>query len=195
MSKYLPFLLVATLAEVSLALPQGGQAPFSITISASDSDFKVNSEVKIRLVFKNTSTEEIPYMRGPGTGVEPHGEFFTIVEVHDAKGELVPQTRYHRLLRGKDDTNANRAAPEKSGAAQPTLERPEPRPLIWRSFSGIMLKPGESRDEDIVVSKLYDLSQPGQYTISASRRLSNVTTDPHSKLVAKSNTLTIRITK
>lgn len=61
------------------------------------------------------------------------------------------------------------------------------------SFVGYMLQPGETRKEDIVVSKLYDLSRPGQYSISASRRLGEITTDPNYKLVAKSNTLIITI--
>jgi hypothetical protein len=157
--------------------------------------FRVGSEVRIRLVFKNTSDHEIPYVRGPGTGVEPHGEIFTDVEVRDAKGELSLETKYHRALRGKDDNSANPAVQDKSGGAPATSGRPEPRLRFWGSFTGFMLKPGESREEDIVVSKLYDLSQPGQYTISASRRLSSLGTDPNSKVVAKSNRLMITITK
>jgi hypothetical protein len=195
MRRCLLYVLVATIAEVALAIPQGNQVPFSITISAAQSVFKADSEVRIRLVFKNTSGEEVPYARSLGTGVEPQGEIFTDVEVRDAKGELAPETKYYRLLRGKPDTSANPPAPEKSGEAPATSGRPEPRPMFRWSFTGVMLRPGEFREEDIVVSKLYDLSQPGRYTISATRRLSDVTTDPNSKLIAKSNTLTITITK
>ena len=194
MSKSFPFLLLA-IAELALALPQGDQVPFSITISAAENAFKAGSEVRIRLVFKNISDHEVFYRRGPGTGVEPHGELSAEVEVHDAKGELVPETRYQRILRGTDDTRANPATPDKPGAAPATSDRSEPRPLIRGSFTGSMLKPGESREEDIVVSELYDLSQPGRYTITASRRLSDLANDPNSKIIAKSNALMITITK
>ena len=187
----LPYLLVAVLAGLALGFPQVNQAPFSITISAASNVIKAGSEVRIRLVFKNTTSEEIPYGRGPGIGIEPQGELFSEVEVRDAKGELMPETKYHRVLRGKADTSANRAAPQKSGAAAATSDPPEPLPSIRMSVIGYMLKPGEFREEDIVVSKLYEMSQPGQYSISASRRA----TDPRSDVVAKSNTLIITMTK
>jgi hypothetical protein len=194
MSKCFPYLLVA-LAEIALALPQGDQAPFSITINGAKNVFEAGSEVRIRLVFKNTSGEEIPYGRSLGTGVETQGELFTDVEVRDAKGGLMPKTKYYRALRGEPDTGANLSAQEKSGAAPATSDPPEPRPTFQGSFVGFMLKPGESREEEIVVSKLYDLGQPGQFAITTSRRLSVPATDPRSKLVAKSNTLMITIVK
>jgi hypothetical protein len=195
MSKCFRCLLAAALVALAPALPQGNEVPFSITITAAQSLFMAGSEVTIRLVFKNTSDHEVPYTRGLGTGVEAHGEFFTDVAVRDASGELVPETKYHRVLRGKDDTSASQASPEKTGEVPATSGPPKPRLRFRGSFTGVMLKPGEFREEDIVVSKLYDLSQPGQYTISASRRLSDVSTDPQSKLVAKSNTLKITIIK
>jgi hypothetical protein len=63
------------------------------------------------------------------------------------------------------------------------------------SVVGYILKPGEAREEEIPLDQLYDLSQPGRYTISASRRLSDVTTDPRSHTVAYSNSITITVTK
>jgi len=68
-----------------------------------------------------------------------------------------------------------------------------PTDLNVKVISFQALRPGETREEDIVVTKLYDLSSPGQYSISASRRLGEITTDPNYKLVAKSNTLLITI--
>lgn len=195
MRKCLPYLLLATVADLPLALAQSNEAPVSITISADTNVFKAGSEVRIRLVLKNTSSGEIPYKRTLGTGVEPNGEFFSQIEVRGSKGQMAPETKYYRLLQGKPDTSAKSPAVEKSGTVPATSVRPEPLPMFFGSFTAHMLKPGEFREEDIVVSKLYDLSQPGQYTISASRRLSNVSTDPNSKIVAKSNTLTISITR
>jgi hypothetical protein len=195
MGKRLSFLLAAVLAELPLVFAQSHIVPFSITITSDTNIFKVGSEVRIRLVFKNTSAQDIPYVRKPGTGIETQGEFFSDIEVRDAKGELAPDTKYHQLIRGKHDISPTPSARKKTGAALPSSDIPEPLPRIGGSFMTIMLKPGESREEDIVVSKLYDLSKPGQYTISASRRLSDVLTDPNSKLVGKSNTLMITITE
>jgi hypothetical protein len=58
-----------------------------------------------------------------------------------------------------------------------------------------MLKPGESREGIIVLNKLFDLSKPGRYAVSVRRRLVYVLTDPRSKIIATSNTLTITITR
>jgi hypothetical protein len=195
MRKYLPYLLFAAVADLALAPAQDGHIPFSITLSVAQNVLQAGSKVRIRLVFKNTSDHEIQYVRGPGIGVEPHGEIFTDVEVRGTKGELMPETKYYRALRGKDDTSANTAGAMKSAVTSATSGPPELRPRIRGSFVGLMLKPGESMEEDIVVSKLYDLSQPGRYAISASRPLSNIATDPNSQLIARSNTLMITITK
>jgi len=195
MSKCVQCLLVAAVVGLALALPQVNQSTFSISISSADSIFEAGSEVKIRLVFKNTSDHEIPYVRGLGTGVEPRGEIFTDIEVRKLNGDLMPETRYQRLLRGKDDLGTKAATLERPAPDQPGSRAPEPRPRLTGSYVGYLLEPGESREEDLIVSNLYDLSQPGQYTITASRRLSDIATDPNSKLVAKSNTLMITVTK
>jgi len=135
MPKCLPFLFVAALTGLPIILAQGSQVPFSITIDAETNVFRAGSEIRIRLVLKNTSTAEIPYVRGPGIGVEPHGERFTNIEVRDAKGELIPETRYHRALRGRPETSARPTAPKKSGVAPDESERPQPRKFIWSSLS------------------------------------------------------------
>src|SRR5665213_681986 len=153
MNRYISFLLIGILAKIAPVAAQENAVPFSITISAAGDVFKSGAEVKIRLVFRNISRNEIPYVRGLGTGVERQGELFSDVEVRDAKGDLVPETKYYRVLRGKPDTSASPAA---SGS-------PGTRWGFRGSFTGVMLKPGESREEDIVVSKLYDLSHSGQY--------------------------------
>lgn len=194
MTIWLRCLLIAALAELAPGFPQGNQAPFSITISAAKNVFKAGSEVKIRLVFKNTSDHEVPYGRGLGIGVEPQGELFSDVEVRDAKGDLAPETKYGLLIRGNAGSSASPATREKSAGTQAASGPPEPLPIIRMSVVGYMLKAGESREEDIDITKLYDLSQPGQYTISASRLPLESATDPNGRVV-KSNALVITITK
>lgn len=195
MTRRFQYCLVATLVQLPLAFPQASQVPFSITIDAETNVYKAGSEVKISLIFKNISDHEIPYVRSPGIGVEPRGENFTNVEVRDLKGALMTETDYHRALRGKPQTGADPAGRKKSGEAPGAAEAPKPQLVNWGSYVGYMLKPGESREEVIVVSKLYDLDQPGQYTITAWRRLSDHTASPNHKIIAKSNTLTITIIK
>jgi len=183
-------LVVESVLALGVALAQSDQVPFSVSIAAESNVFKAGSEVKIRLTLRNISNEEIPCARNPGPRVDRLGEFFAEVEVRDSKGNLAPETKYYRLIRGKADPAMKSAALEKpvKGSAHP-----QPQALFGGSVAVLMLKPGESQDADIVVSKLYDLTQPGEYTISAARRFSQLETDPRSKIIAKSNTLTISI--
>ena len=97
----------------------------------------------------------------------------------------MPETDYGRVLHGKPDPS-----PRPSTSAPP-----KPRLRTTMSVVGHLLKPGEAREEDIVVSELYDMSQPGEYTISAFRRMLDLDTDPRSKIIAFSNMLTITVTK
>jgi hypothetical protein len=55
---------------------------------------------------------------------------------------------------------------------------------------GCTFKPGESRTSGGVITRLYDLSQPGDYTIQVSQPVSG---DPNADVV-KSNTLEITVT-
>ncbi|HTX36141.1 MAG TPA: hypothetical protein VME43_14020 [Bryobacteraceae bacterium] len=185
---------IAALAAFAFAMasPLANEPRFSITLSAPQTVFKAGSEVKIRLVFKNISSGEVPYGRTLGIGVEPHGEFLNDVEVRDAKGDSMPKTDYYRALRGDREAAARLAGALNSGKPSGPVHV-----VIGFNYSmtAYMLKPGESREEDIVVSKLFDLSKPGQYTVTASRRLLDYDNDPRSKIIAKSNALTITIVK
>lgn len=63
----------------------------------------------------------------------------------------------------------------------------------WSSNIGRTLKPGEALVEEIDVTKLYDLSQPGIYTISVTRH-----PEPWQHLgagVFRSNTIAVTVVK
>jgi hypothetical protein len=162
-------LLFASLVFLAAAFGQPKQPAFSIAISAPDV-ISAGSEPKLSIVLKNTSDHEIML----GRSVQPgHGELHHDVEVRDDKGDLAPETEYHRKIKGRLSATPGKAPP----------------PPNVRSDIFIPMKPGETRNDDLTISKLYDLSKPGKYTIQVSRF------DEDTKGVVKSNTITVSVTK
>jgi len=81
---------------------------------------------------------------------------------------------------------------EIGGAPPSKVARPHPE--IGETFHSwpCVLNPGESTTmDDSLISKLYDLSRPGKYSIRASRFISG---DRKENGVVKSNTITITVT-
>jgi hypothetical protein len=162
-------LLYASLVFLPAAFGQPKQPAFSITISAPDV-ISAGSEPKLSIVLKNTSDHKIMLTRSLQTD---RGELHHDVEVRDDKGDLVPEMEYHQKLKGR--------LPATPGKAPP--------PPIVGSDIFVTMKPGETRNDDLTISKLYDLSKPGKYTIQVSRF------DETAKAVVKSNTITVNVTK
>lgn len=67
-----------------------------------------------------------------------------LTQVRDERGNLAPETEYQRQLK----CNA--------------------RFTEGRNMA-VILKPGESRDDEIIVNQLYELNSPGNYSVQVSR--------------------------
>jgi hypothetical protein len=63
--------------------------------------------------------------------------------------------------------------------------------LLVISDAAILLEPGEKLEEDTILSKLVDLTSPGEYEVQLSRPVSE---DPKSDIVT-SNKITITVTE
>jgi hypothetical protein len=162
-------LFFVSLGFLAAVFGQPKQPAFSITINAPDV-ISAGSEPKLSIVLKNTSDHEIML----GRSVQPdQGELHHDVEVRDDKGDLAPETEYHRKIKGR----------------LPTIPGKAPPPPNVSSVIFIPMKPGETRKDDLTLSKLYDLGKPGKYTIQLSRF------DEDTKAVVKSNTITVNVTK
>ena len=76
---------------------------------------------------------------GKAPGIQPLAESEYIVEAYIHKDQLAPETEYGRNLRQNK--------------------------LWFRSRVSVRLQPGDSVKDGVIVSKLYDLSRPGEYSI------------------------------
>lgn len=118
---------------------QASTGPISVTVQPPAGPVKAGSELRVKVTTTNTSDHEIRFARGFG-----EQEFDFDIEVRDEKGQTPPLTETYRQLK----------------------EHPSSR---WGSYSTYVLEPGKSFDDDLVVTKLYKITQPGKYNISVTR--------------------------
>ena len=100
---------------------------------------------------------------------------FYRVDVQDSQGGVPPETEL-----GQASGNRGDVPPPGRG---PNLPPPGREDVLGKTYA-----PGEERTQIIVVNDLYDLSQPGHYTIQVRRW------DDDTKTWVKSNTITVTVT-
>lgn len=149
------------------------EVPFSITISAIPDTVKAGSDVRLNMVYTNTSAREITLLRTVGVN---QGEYFSRVLIQDDRGKAVSSSKYGRELTGKD------ATPQGHG---PYYLPPD----ALGGLIGFELPPGKTLGDGMILSKLHDLSRPGKYTVQVERF------DESTKTFVKSNKITITVTE
>jgi hypothetical protein len=137
---------------------------YSITISTQHSTVKVGSPIVLRIITKNVSDHVINRILISGSGTEKLSKFR--IDLRDESGNLVKETPYGRTVHG--------TVPDRPhGGSMIIGEEP--------------LDPGQTLDQELDLSKEYDLSRPGTYTVRL-RRL-----DFHVKDI-NSNAVSITVT-
>jgi hypothetical protein len=136
---------------------------------------QLGAEVRIKIVLKNISTHPIDFSRSPS---EERGEDSHEVEVRDEQGNRLSETKYYRVVRGKevDDT------PRPNGEFSPRFVR-------GGSRLGKTVPPGEVFTDGLILNKLVEIAAPGKYTVTV-RRLDETT-----KSFVSSNTINLTLTK
>jgi len=161
---------IVVFALCAVTIPAFGQATFSLTISTPHDVVKAGSEVRVKITLTNTSNHDI------GVGVErqvsSYGEKHYEVEVQNEKGVRAPLTRHGHIMRGE--------VPDPPGDLAEQLE--------LGSDLILDVKPGDVAYDVIIANKMYDLSQPGKYSIQVHRF------DPESQTEVLSNTITVTVT-
>ncbi|MGD0215322.1 MAG: hypothetical protein ABSB87_19045 [Terriglobales bacterium] len=144
---FLSFWAAQALAGVSVAAPKQVKPPFSIVISTETPTIKAASGLSIMVHITNISNHDVnatsEYFEGPYGFIDAGYD----EEVRDSKGNLA---------RNKQP---------------PGLETEYG--VVSASARLKTLKPGESGGSVTGVSPQYDISQPGEYVIQLSKRISD----------------------
>jgi len=154
--------------QAQVAQPAPAEPKFSLTIKTAQGTVKVGSDVVVEAEMKNISAEDVFYSVFTGRGDGPVASGFTW-EILNSKGKPVPFTEYGLKL--------NRPEPELGPGGYV--------PAAGKTIFGL-LGPGKAIVEKMALSKEYDLSKPGKYSIQALR--SDGKTD------VKSNIVTLTVT-
>lgn len=140
------------------ALPQAPQKP-TITIESKNHTVESGLPIQIHIVLKNTTNREFTVFRSFG-GVS--GEHYYSISVTGPDGNPAALTEYGAVAIG--------------------------HPPIAGSKMMKNVAPGEDVDEYMTISRMFDMSAPGTYTVQVSRANP---LDP--TITLKSNTLQITI--
>jgi type 1 fimbria pilin len=134
---------------------------FSIKISSPQKVVKVGSPILLVVKITNISDRDISHATAPGHSMP---EFTCDIEVRDSRGSVASETPYGLKVRGKD------ASYHHGGS------------MLLQT-----LKPGEELQQETVLSRIYDMTQAGKYTIQVSKR------DPDTGVTVKSNTTAVTV--
>jgi hypothetical protein len=153
----------------SLATAFGAEPELSLKLSVAQGVARVGAEVRIKIVLTNMTDHEILI----GRYNHPDGpEFEYRFDVRDSQNREVPLTKYGRALNGTPDSGDER---HDCGDCSSFVETVEPHQTTY---------------DEIVISKIYDLSKPGKYIIQVSRQQAEA-----SHMIVKSNTITLTISE
>ena len=137
--------LFAVCLVIFCVLPTGGATthdPFSIQIAASEPTSKQGSDVRLEIVLTNTSHEVIELAKEVR---QASGEINYRFDVRTADGKAVPETDYGRTVKGIGPS------------------------VIVSSTMFHPVKPGDTLLDEVILSKVFDMSRVGKYSIRAWR--------------------------
>ncbi len=115
--------------------------PFTLSLEAEENVIKANSEVKVNVTIRNMSNRAMSVTDSNGPVPSDY-----VIDARDVHGRPAPDTDFGRKLKLKEHG-------------------------YFDSTFIFTLQPGESHKTAMVVTKLYDLSRPGNYLIQVSRAI------------------------
>ncbi len=143
--------------------------PFTLTASAVNDLVKVGSAVVLNVTVTNTSNHEISIWKANS---KDQGGYVYKVNVKIEKDSSPRETTFGRRIRLHHGNLAN-ITPDDY--------------MVGASGAPLPLRPGKTRKDEVNVSRLYDLSQPGNYIVQV--QLFDETT----KIFVKSNNIMIKV--
>lgn len=149
------FLVLSPTAQVTWS----GQVPISVTINAPSSEAKAGSELKLGIALTNTSDKQVDLTTWPEDSK---------VDVIDSQGRIVGKIQGHKESMASPKVPSALRAIQGHGSSQ-----------------GLRLAPQDVIRLQEDLSKDFDLSKPGKYTVQAARM--------YGKTAVKSNTITITV--
>jgi hypothetical protein len=164
--------LVLIISGVGAARPQtlarntAEQPQYTLTIVNKTATGKLGSEIRVAFVLRNESPQSLRVSVQAKALKDICTDYH--IYIRDENGHLAPETKFGRRSRtGKDD--------------------PGETTVIVGGLGLRDLQPGGTQAYEVILNDLYDLRQPGKYTVQAQGLDDNGT-------LVKSNTITLTLT-
>jgi hypothetical protein len=173
------FLVAMAIGAFGAYAVQTPRPPFTLALSATQSTIRSGAEVRVQIALTNISDHDLVVVREPRND---DADAHYLLDVHGEDGKPAPESALGLALRGKD-RNDDELVPGKDGL---------PHGRIYMRMSHNIqttLKPGESLKEECVISRFYDLTLSGKYSV----QLTRVVPDEPSGTVVKSNVVTLSV--
>jgi hypothetical protein len=180
-------LLLASLDPAAGQDQQAKKPVTAITITAPVAEAKLGEPFQLKLSLTNTSDHAITIVDVTHPVDGPVYKKVLLramdIQVRDAGGNLVAETEYGKTIHGRSLQSPPPPPPE------PANSQPRPGPVAPKGF-GTYLAPGKSVSEESDLTREFDLSRPGTYTVQAIGRGHDFATEKS----VTSNTVTFTIT-
>lgn len=147
------------------------KSPISASISTPTPVIKSGTEVKVHVTITNNSDHTVRLYRA--LGPDGQAEAANQVDVYNDAGKKLSRI---------------------DGRAIQIQGQTHYLPKKWVSRTTVLVEPGQSCDDFLILSNLFDLSKPGKYTVSLRHEMRADDSDPNVNLIyATSNTITITV--
>lgn len=169
MRRYVVSIILCAGLQISSSAQQA--APVVVVISSPNRIVKVGAEIRVNITVTNVTTQSVSeYWAGePNDGEAEAGND---IQVFDANGKRLSRMDGPVIHRGTNTYH---------------------RPKGWISRSVIPLGPGKTSTNYFILTKLFDLSEPGTYTVVVRHELQGQ--DEYVMTTAQPNPLIITITR
>jgi len=158
------FFIGVVFASCATLLVSADKQLFSLNIAPPSGPLKAGAELRLLVTVTNTSDRTIGFISS--LGLVPENSYLYEIEVLGPLGNSAPPSDYVRNLKNK-----------------PTAD--------FRSEVAHWLKPGASFVDQVTVTRFYDLSEPGKYTIALAREIPPAQNLGKGKVRSNSITITV----
>jgi hypothetical protein len=143
-----------------------------LDIQVPESEFTVGTAIRLDVAVRNSMTEDLHVWKVSPDNVGL-AEAYIDVEIRDSEGKSLPRADGQTVV-----MNGKKYVFPKS----------------WMTRKGAYVKPNQELRDYILLSKVFDLSKPGTYTVSAKASFDSRDSGPEIKwIVAESNKVTFAV--
>ena len=166
------FLISTLIAALSTGIIRSAQPSIAIAVSTTKDKVKAGSELTLKIGVTNIAGKEIHLPYDKSHKAELNQYQFDIAR---SDGQLVSIMKYYWELTGEKAPRENVKDIAKTF-------------IIAHDHGSVPLSPGKTLEYRTVLNDLYDMSQPGEYTIQVEKL------DPITSTIVKSNIITVIVT-